>query len=58
MKISNRTALWLNCYENKVTVQPAPFVKPHFVLIAAAAAVLLIYGAQLIGLHDRKIMRA
>ena len=27
-----------------VTVQPAPFVKPHFVLIAAAAAVLLIYG--------------
>ena len=28
-----------------VTVQPAPFVKPHFVLIAAAAAVLLIDGA-------------
>ena len=27
-----------------VTVQPAPFVKPHFVLIAAAAAVLLIDG--------------
>ena len=26
-----------------VTVQPAPFAKPHFVLIAAAAAVLLIY---------------
>ena len=27
-----------------ITVQPAPFVKPHFVLIAAAAAVLLIDG--------------
>ena len=25
-----------------VTVQPAPFVKPHFVLIAAVAVVLLI----------------
>ena len=27
-----------------VTVQPAPFVKPHFALIAAVAAVLLING--------------
>ena len=29
-------------YTHYVTVQPAPFVKPHFVLISAAAAVLLI----------------
>ena len=29
-------------YTQNVTVQPALFVKPHFVLIAAAAAVLLI----------------
>ena len=31
-------------YTHYVTVQPASFVKPHFVLIAADAAVLLIDG--------------
>ena len=33
---------WSSC--KVVTVQPAPFVKPHYVLIAANAAVLLIDG--------------
>ena len=33
-------------YTHYVTVQPAPFVKPHFVLIAAVAAVLLIDGCS------------
>ena len=30
-------------YQINVTVQPAPFVKPHCVLIMAVATVLLIY---------------
>ena len=39
---AQRFLLWQ--YTHYVTVQLAPFVKPHFVLIAAAAAVLLIDG--------------
>ena len=31
-------------WKKNATVQPAPFVKPHFVLIVAYATVLLIIG--------------
>ena len=46
-------------YTHYVTVQLAPFVKPHFVLIAADAAVLLIdrRSAHLI-ISRRILMRA
>ena len=39
-----------------VTVQPAPFVKPHFVLIAAVAVVLLIDGRSAHLTASRRIL--
>ena len=39
-----------------VTVQLAPFVKPHFVLIAAAAAVLLIDRRSVHLIISRRIL--
>ena len=43
-------------YTQNVTVQPALFVKPHFVLIAAAAAVLLIDGRSAHLTASRRIL--